>query len=267
MSSGRSKLIEYERYNKRSEENLKKLNSENIHLRLGAKSLPEYLQTPYIKYEDLIRENVSPGKVLLDVCCGDGMHSLAGAGYGAEIHVTDISEKSVELIVNKAKLLGYEIHGIEADAEKLPYSDHSIDIITCAGSLSYVDLNAFMNEVDRILIPGGVFICVDSFNHNPIYSFNRFIHYLRGNRTWTVNRRIPNVKTLPKISSHFANMEVSYYGVFSFMAPLLALVWDNKRVKILLDKLDQQFNFLKNYSFKIVIITTKKIESKSLTIS
>lgn len=267
MSSGRSKLIEYERYNKRSEENLKKLNSENIHLRLGAKSLPEFLQSPYIKYEELIREYATQGKALLDVCCGDGMHSLAGAGQGAEIHVSDISENSVELIVSKAKLLGYEIHGIAADAEQLPYSDHSMDVITCAGSLSYVDLKAFLHEIDRILVPGGVFICVDSFNHNPIYSFNRFIHYLRGNRTWTVNKRIPNVKTLQKINSHFPNMEVSYYGIFSFIAPLLALVWDKKKVKIQLDKLDKQFNFLKNYSFKIVIIATKKSESKSLTIS
>jgi ubiquinone/menaquinone biosynthesis C-methylase UbiE len=259
MSSQRSKLIEYERYNKRSEENLKKLNSENIHLRLGAKSLPEFLQSPYIKYEELIREYATQGKALLDVCCGDGMHSLAGAGQGAEIHVSDISEKSVELVINKGKFLGYDIQGIAADAEKLPHSDNSFDIITCAGSLSYVDLNAFMNEVDRILRPGGVFICVDSFNHNPIYKFNRFVHFLKGNRTWTVNSRIPNLTTLQKIKSHFINMKVSYYGIFSFLAPFLALFLDKKKVKRQLDKLDHQFFFLKKYSFKIVIIATKKI--------
>lgn len=257
MSSRKSKVIEYERYNKRSERNLERLNPDNLRQRVGAESLPEYLKSPYIEYEGLIREHTLPDKILLDVCCGDGMYSLVGAEQGAEIHISDISEKSVELVIRKAKLLGYEIHGIAADAEKLPYSDNSFDIITCAGSLSYVDLNTFMNEISRVLRPGGVFICVDSFNHNPIYRFNRFIHFLRGKRTWTVNKRIPNLRTLQKINSHFTSMKVSYYGIFSFLVPLLSLLWDKKDVKILLDKLDHLFVFFKKYSFKIVIIATK----------
>lgn len=257
MSSLSSKLIEYERYNKRSEENLKKLNSDNFHLRLGAKSLPEFLQSPYIKYEKLIRQYSTPGKVLLDVCCGDGMHSLAGAGRGAEIHVSDISEKSVELIVNKAKLLGYNIHGIAADAEKLPFSENSFDIITCAGSISYVDLNAFINEVDRILCPGGVFICVDSFNHNPIYRFNRFIHYLRGNRTYSTLKRMPNLKTIHFLENKFNNIEINYYGIFIFLIPLLKLFISPIKITLMLNKLDQYFYKLNIYAFKIVIKAVK----------
>mgnify|MGYP000915453227 CR=1 FL=1 len=257
MSSVSSKLIEYERYNKRSEENLKKLNSENIHLRLGVKSLPKFLQPPYIKYEELIRQNSTPGKVLLDVCCGDGMHSLAGVGRGVEIYVSDISEKSVKLIVNKAKLLGYELHGIVADAEKLPFSDNSFDIITCAGSLSYVDLNAFMNEVDRILSPGGVFICVDSFNHNPIYSFNRFIHFLRGNRTYSTLKRMPNLKTIHFLENKYNNIEINYFGIFIFLVPFFKLFISTYNITLMLNKLDQYFHKLNRYAFKVVIKVVK----------
>ena len=257
MSSLRSKLIEYDRYNKRSEESLKKLNSDNIHLRLGAKSLPEFLQSPYIKYEKLIKQYSTPGKVLLDVCCGDGMHSLAGLERGAEIYVSDISEKSVELIVNKAKLLGYKIHGIAADAEYLPFSDNSFDIITCAGSLSYVDLNTFINEVERILCPGGVFICVDSFNHNPIYSFNRFIHYLRWNRTYSTLKRMPNLKTIQFLENKFRNIEINYFGIFIFLAPLLKLFISSTKITLILNKLDQYFYKLNRYAFKVVIKAVK----------
>lgn len=257
MSTVSSKFIEYERYNKKSAENLKKLNSENIHLRLGATSLPKYLQPPCVKYERLIRQNCTPGKVLLDVCCGDGMHSLAGVGRDVKIYVSEISEKSVELTVNKAKLLGHEIHGIVADAEKLPFSNNSFDIITCAGGLSYVDLNAFLNEVDRILSTGGVFICLDSFNHNPIYRFNRFIHFLRGNRTYSTLKRMPNLKTIHFLKNKFSNVEIKYFGIFIFLVPFCKLFISTYKITLMLNKLDQYFYKLNKYAFKVVIKSFK----------
>ena len=38
-----------------------------------------------------------------------------------------------------------------------------------------------MNEIYRVLKQGGILIIVDSLNHNPVYKFNRWIHYLYGN--------------------------------------------------------------------------------------
>jgi len=257
MSTVISKIIEYKRYNKRYGENLKKLNTENIHFRIGARSLPEFLQPPYIHYEKLIRQYSMPGKILLDLCCGDGMHSLAGVDLVAEVYVSDISEKSVELTVNKARLLGYDVHGIVADAEKLPFPDNAFDIITCAGSLSYVDLNVFINEVDRILCSGGVFICVDSFNHNPIYIFNRFIHYLRGNRTYSTLKRIPTLKTVHFLEKKFNNIEINYFGIFIFLTPLFKLFISPNKITLLLNKLDQYFYKLNRYAFKVVIKAVK----------
>ena len=46
-------------------------------------------------------------------------------------------------------------------AEQLPFQDASIDLITAAGSLDYVDLGAFFREARRILAPPGALAVYD----------------------------------------------------------------------------------------------------------
>ena len=67
--------------------------------------------------------------------------------------------------------------------ELLPFDNEIFDIVACAGGLSYGDNKLVLNEIYRVLKPKGMFICIDSLNENPIYKFNRYLHYLRGNRT------------------------------------------------------------------------------------
>jgi ubiquinone/menaquinone biosynthesis C-methylase UbiE len=253
------KSIEQKRYNKFSSSFLNNIEKEkDLLLELGADNSPMYLQAPYLYYHNLIYKNTSQSKTQLDLCCGNGVHSFTGAMNGAKVVAIDYAEQSIVVCKKRAELLKLNVDFKVGDVQNLEdYSSEEFDIVTCAGSLSYLDNALFFNEVYRVLKPGGTFVCVDSFNHNPIYRFNRFVHYLRGNRTNMTLKRMPNKNTINLLKHIFLNVEVKYFGVFSFIAPLLLLFISSNRTAEIINKLDLFFPFLKNYSFKIVFCASK----------
>ena len=149
------------------------------------------------------------------------------------------------------------IQFLKGDAEDIQFPDNSFDVVTCVGSISYVPLEKFTAEVIRILKPGGRFIALDSFNHNPIYRFNRYLHYLKGNRSISTLNRMPTEKTLAYLEGQFQSLEKHYFGIFTFIAPLLSRFLRGAKAKKVIDYLDRKISFLKKYSFKIVIIAIK----------
>ncbi|MBM3453981.1 MAG: class I SAM-dependent methyltransferase [Bacteroidetes bacterium] len=251
------KEIEKERYNSRAKASLSKLNQKQL-LSWGYQSLPPYLQAPYKFYHETIASKTFPGAKILDICCGDGLHSYTGKLYGGDVTVTDIAECNVMLTIEKGRLLGFEIEGIVADMDDLCVGNESFDIATCAGSMSYLELSTFVPKVKLMLKSGGYFIAVDSFNHNPIYRVNRYIHFLRGNRTSRVNQNIPSEETIAHIKTYFDEVEVKYFGVFTFAALFLKPFFSPDKLASVLNRLDKTFSLLKKYSFKIVIIAKNK---------
>lgn len=219
----------------------------------GAEGVAPELRRPYFVYESYIRQFARAGMRVLDVCCGNGQHSFTAARLGATVIVSDIASRNVEVTQIRARRLGLDVDGVVADSESLPWPDASFDIVTCAGSLSYVQLERFLAEVKRVLRPKGAFVCVDSLNHNPLYRLNRWIHYRRGERSRSVNARIPTLATVERLFADFPDRaEASFYGIFSFLAPTFRFVCGAERAVRILDGLDDLCPFLKRYSFKFV---------------
>jgi ubiquinone/menaquinone biosynthesis C-methylase UbiE len=254
------KELEYLRYNKSSAIKINKIaNSSNKVLAEGSEAYPSYLNTPYQFYEKLLSENVHPGTKVLDLCCGDGIHTLYLARLGAKVTAVDIAENSIKLAELRADYAGVSnIKFIAADVENLPFSENDkFDIITCVGSLSYIDLNHFITNVIDLLVDGGKFICVDSYNHNPIYRLNRYIHYLKGERTLSTLNRMPNNLTIRIFKMRFQSVKTNYFGIFAFAGLILTKLLGQCKAKKIIDGLDKRLAFMKKFSFKIVIIATK----------
>ncbi len=101
--------------------------------------------------------DVRAGDVVLDVCCGTG-DMLRGFARGA---------------VTPRRLIGVDFAGqmlargdfdtgaapcdvVRADALRLPLTDGAVDVISCAfGVRNFADLQAGLNEMGRVMRPGG----------------------------------------------------------------------------------------------------------------
>jgi hypothetical protein len=69
-------------------------------------------------------------------------------------------------MIRAARIAAADTAFVVAAAEALPCAGASVDLLTAAGSLNYADLDAFVGEADRVLVPGGA-IAVSN------YSFGR----------------------------------------------------------------------------------------------
>lgn len=248
------KEIELIRYNKSSGQKL--LLDLNISgTKYGSMTFPKYLQSPYIFYEKVLAEMIKPEMDVLDLCCGDGIHTFPMAKYSATITAVDISPNSIELCKKRASVMN--LHNVSfqlQDIEKLDYPENSFDIVTMVGSLSYTDLQVFFETLKRIIKPDGHFICVDSLNENPFYRFNRYLHYLKGHRSASTLKRMPDMKTVNFFRSNFNSVDVQYFGIFMFLAKFLTFALGESRSASVIEFLDRKMYIFKRYAFKFVLI-------------
>ena len=127
------------------------------------------------------------------------------------------------LLVYASQKFEADISFICGNATETPFDAETFDCIVMANSLSYLHFENFLEEVNRILKPGGLFLLMDVLDNNPIYRLNRFIHYLRGSRSLSVIRgapRITNVKQLEK----FFDGETHYFGSWVWLFGLLKIL-------------------------------------------
>jgi len=226
---------------------------------LGAAGIRPELRAPYADYEQQILARSRKGSRVLDLCCGTGLLSLIAHPAGAKIFVSDLSQKNVELACLIAKKNGVTISGKTADAESLPFADGSFDLVTCAGSLSYFDHGRGLNEISRVLTDGGFFICVDSLNHHPFYRLNRWLHYLRGNRTVSTLLRMPTINIFSEFEANLGPVIYKrFFGIFSFLIPLLRPLCGGAGTALVMDRLDHLFYFWHRYAFKFVAVAQKR---------
>ena len=244
------KDIEKIRYDKRAE---LLLNTDRIrHLEKSKK----YLNTPYEHYFKVLKEQESCQSKLLEIGAGMGENTEPLVDMTYEVCATDISPKSVKLMNN----VFYECANFSAevaDMEKLPFDDESFNVVCSAGSLSYGDNAVVMNEIYRVLKPEGVMIVVDSLNNNPIYRFNRYIHYLKGNRSKSTLVRMPTINLIDKYTKKFGYSEVRYFGAVTWIFPLLSKVLTEKVMTEFFNWIDVVFN-IKRSAFKFVMMAVKK---------
>ena len=221
---------------------------------LGAAGVSLELRRPYLRFEELLWETVRPDDRVLDLCCGDGQFSFVAAETGARVTGLDLSAASLELAARRCPdELRKSVDWAEGDCEQLPFPDGSFSGVVCAGGLSYGEWVPVLDEIVRVLRPDGWLIVVDSYNHNPLYRLNRWLHRLSGRRTASVNRRIPSRRWLALARERFSNLEVEHFGVFTFLAPLLRLVAGPERTAHWLDRWDVCACAPRECAFKIVV--------------
>lgn len=251
----KDKLKELKRYDSRAQVLLAAGGGTRPAEACGSSAMPRYLRAPYICYEKYINDWIDPGDEILELGAGSGLHTWALVKIGSgSVTATDISSNALRLLRQRmaATGVGARLRTCAADMEALPFTNDCFDVVACAGSLSYGEPALVDTEIRRVLRPGGLLICVDSLNHNPIYRLNRWGRYRRGERSQSTLRRMPTLARIAAMSSGFAISSVRYFGAFSFTMPAVASLIGDGRAQAVSDCLDRLIR-VKRSAFKFVL--------------
>ena len=102
-----------------------------------------------------------PSARILDYGCGNGAIVIEGRNRGLKIYGVEAFYKgsNSKEVVEAKGLLGKEIK--ELIESRIPFPDHYFELVVSNQVLEHVsDMNAVLKEIDRVLVPGGTFMCL-----------------------------------------------------------------------------------------------------------
>jgi len=95
---------------------------------------------------------VAEGDVVLDLACGTGDLAALARRRGARVIGVDFAG----VMLREARRRGVDAAWLQADAERLPLPDRSVDAVVCGFALrNFVSLTSVIAELARVLRPGG----------------------------------------------------------------------------------------------------------------
>jgi len=101
---------------------------------------------------------VARGERALDLACGTGDIALAVAAQGARVTGLDITPRMLQLAAGKSRAASF----LAGDMTNLPFGPRSFDLVTTGYGLRNVpDLTAAVDEIARVLRPGGRLLSLD----------------------------------------------------------------------------------------------------------
>ena len=246
------KEAEKHRYDNRAKHAIDNSNFNN------ANNLTIPLKAPYNLYRNMITNHCGNDSFILEIGAGMGENTEFLLDIGARVCATDISQHSLSVIKSRFESVvnAGRLTTKVADMEMLPFNDGLFDVVVSAGSLSYGDHDTVLNEIHRVLKPDGVFIVIDSLNNNPIYRFNRYIHYLKGDRSKSTLIRMPTMSLIDKYTGKFGHAKVKFFGTITWAFPLLSKVLSEQALTKLSNLIDTRFN-IRGSAFKFVMMAVK----------
>ncbi len=169
----------------------------------------------YLDHESWIRPafdmlgDVS-GKRVLDYGCGHGMADVVLARRGAVVTGIDVSKGYIEEARRRATANEVAAEFLQADAEMLPFPDHSFDAIWGSAILHHLDIQRAGREIKRLLKPGGTVVFCEPWRGNPVLDFaRRYLPYPGKHRT--ADEQPLSVLDLEHLHGMFPSVKVHGY--------------------------------------------------------
>ena len=114
----------------------------------------------------------------LDVATGAG--HVAGALRAVGVEEVIAADAAPEMVATAEQT--FDVHGVLADAERLPIESNAVDAVTCRiAAHHFPDPRAFVLEVARVLRPGGTFAFEDNVAPSDVRC-RRFLNRLERER-------------------------------------------------------------------------------------
>ena len=218
----------------------------------------EIYHAPYVKYHEIIVNKFSKKLNVLDLCVGDGIHSLQLAKLSKNYTALEPTKSGLEILKLKLGNEGVKNYKLVNTKIEKFYTKSSFDLISIINSTSYFDIKELTRIYNNNLKKGGTLIIIDSLKTNPIYRFNHLINFLKGKRSFkTINR----IFTYSELNFYIKALEASkvktyYYGPFLFFSILLKRV-GFKRISKKISTYPKKGGIFNQYSFKFLTLITK----------
>jgi demethylmenaquinone methyltransferase/2-methoxy-6-polyprenyl-1,4-benzoquinol methylase len=99
---------------------------------------------------------------VLDVACGTGDIAFEAAAEGARVVGLDVTERMLQIARSKGVRSGLRARFVRGDMMALPFPSASFDVVTTGYGLRNVpELGAAIEEIARVLVPGGQLLSLD----------------------------------------------------------------------------------------------------------
>lgn len=215
----------------------------------------------YLDHESWIRPTLAmlgdvAGKRILDYGCGHGMAGVVLARRGASVTGIDVSKGYIEEARRRATANEVVAEFVQADAEMLPFPDHTFDAIWGSAILHHLDIQRAGLEIKRLLKPGGTAVFCEPWRGNPALTFaRRYLPYPGKHRT--ADEKPLGVLDLERLHGMFLSVQVHGYqflgmGLRAFGPQMFSL-----RLRSRLDGFDRRIfrvcPGLENWSRYVVI--------------
>ncbi|XP_055889152.1 putative methyltransferase DDB_G0268948 isoform X2 [Biomphalaria glabrata] len=120
-----------------------------------AKFRPHYTSEIYNTIVEFCKESHSDFDLAVDVGCGSGQSTIPLTEYFKKVIGVDVSENQIANAAQNAENVTFKV----SHAENLDFiQSNTVDLVTVAQALHWLDLEKFFSEVFRLLKPGGSFV-------------------------------------------------------------------------------------------------------------
>src|SRR3989344_7294990 len=169
-------------------------------------------------------------KAVLDYGCGMGVHLPWLVKSFQKVTGIDLSQSSLA----KAQELGSGAVLVLGDCEKMPFSGESFDVVFDGGTFSSLDLEKALQEIHRVLKPGGLLAGIETFGHNPLTNLKRKLNIILEKRTAWAGDHILKMQDLDMVKKYFDILQLKFFHPISWVAfPFLNLPGGKWLLKIL----------------------------------
>lgn len=115
--------------------------------------------------------HLTPGLDILDLCCGDGRHSIELARRGHRVTGLDLSDELLERARERSRTLGLPIEFVRSDMRDIPYCEAFDLLVSFFTSFGYFQCDEenerVLGAISRSLRPTGRFL-IDYLNRDYV---------------------------------------------------------------------------------------------------
>ena len=219
--------------------------------------------------ERLLAEPLA-GRKVLDYGCGTGIWGVMLATEGAQVALLDLSPVAIEVGLRRARVHGVagRVCGYARDASDLScFADEEFDLIhACAAVHHTFKYPGAVEELARVLKPGGKLILVETYGNNRLLNLARRLRWrLSGEPKEAGEDIILSDREINLLRRSFSRIECHPMNLLAMAKRLFRGRFNSPTVRALLSVLEKTdavlltvFPFLRRYCGEVFLVAEKQ---------